>query len=182
MAEHAATSPTRIWSMRAVYFGIALGILLLELLPLQTQPRGFAGPDMILLLTFTFALRRPEFVPPGVVALVMVLADLLLQRPPGLMAGLTVLASEALRNRSEGVRTLPFTVEWLTAALGILAVLAGYRVVLAIFVIPQAPILLSLSQLVATVIAYPLMVLGSAILFGIRRVTPGEVDTLGHRI
>ena len=64
----------------------------------------------------------------------------------------------------------------------ILAVLAGYRVVLAIFVIPQAPILLSLSQLIATVIAYPLMVLGSAILFGIRRVTPGEVDTLGHRI
>ena len=62
MAEHAAASPARIWSMRAIYVVISLGILLLELLPQQTMPRTFAGPDMILLLTFTFALRRPEFI------------------------------------------------------------------------------------------------------------------------
>lgn len=182
MAEHAASSPARVWTMRAIYFGICLGILLLELLPLQTQPRSFAGPDMILLLTFAFALRRPEYVPPFVVALAMVLADFLLQRPPGLMAGLTVVVSEMLRARSEGLRTLPFTVEWLTAGFGIAAVLIGYRVVLAIFLIPQAPMLLALSQLAATVVAYPLIVLGSVALFGLRRVAPGEVDTLGHRI
>lgn len=168
--------------MRAVYVLISLGILLLELLPLQTQPRAFAGPDMILLLTFVFALRRPEYVPPAVVAVAMVLADLLLQRPPGLMAGLTVVVSEMLRGRSEGLRTLPFTVEWLTAALGIVAVMIGYLVVLALFVIPQAPLLLALSQLLATALAYPLMVLGGVALFGVRRVAPGEVDTLGHRI
>lgn len=168
--------------MRAVYLGISLGILLLELLPLQTQPRSFAGPDMILLLTFCFALRRPEYAPPAVVAIAMVLADLLLQRPPGLMAGLTVVVSEMLRGRSEGLRTLPFTVEWLTAALGIFAVMIGYRFVLALFVIPQAPMLLALSQLVATALAYPLMVLGCVALFAMRRVAPGEVDTLGHRI
>lgn len=182
MVEHAATSPARIWAMRAVYLGISLGILLLELLPLQTQPRSFAGPDMILLLTFAFALRRPEYVPPAVVALAMVLADLLLQRPPGLMAGLTVVVSETLRGRSEGLRTLPFSVEWLTAGLGIAGVLIGYRIVLAIFVVPQAPMLLVASQLFATALAYPLMVLGCVALFGIRRVAPGEVDTLGHRI
>jgi len=182
MVEHAATSPARIWSMRAIYIAISLGILLLELLPLQTQPRGFAGPDMILLLTFTFALRRPEYVPPFVVAIAMMLADLLLQRPPGLMAGLTVVVSEMLRARSEGLRTLPFTVEWLTAALGIVAVMIGYRVVLGIFLIPQAPMLLALTQLLSTAIAYPLMVIGSVALFGMRRVAPGEVDTLGHRI
>mgnify|MGYP003118050247 CR=1 FL=1 len=182
MAEHAATSPARVWSMRAIYLGIALGILLLELLPLQTQPRNFAGPDMILLLTFTFALRRPEYVPPAVVGLALLLADLLLQRPPGLMAGLAVVATQMLRNRSEGLRTLPFSVEWLTAALAIAAVMLGYRVVLALFVIPQAPMLLVLTQLLSTALAYPLMVLGCVALFGIRRVAPGEVDTLGHRI
>lgn len=182
MVEHAGTSPARVWAMRAIYLGLSLGILLLELLPLQTQPRAFAGPDMILLLTFTFALRRPEFVPPAIVGLSMLLADLLLQRPPGLMAGMTVLVTEMLRNRSEGLRTLPFTVEWLFAALGILAVIVGYRIVLALFVIPQAPMLLVLTQLVATAVAYPLMVLGCVALFGVRRVAPGEVDTLGHRI
>ena len=182
MAEHAAISPARVWSMRAIFLGISLGILLLELLPLQTLPRSLAGPDLILLLTFAFALRRPEFVPPAVVAIATVLADLLLQRPPGLMAGLTVVASEMLRNRSEGLRTLPFTVEWLTAALAIAAVIISYRFVLAIFVIPQAPMLLVVSQLIFTALAYPVMVLGCVALFGMRRVAPGEVDTLGHRI
>ena len=182
MAEHAAASPARIWSVRAIYVVISLGILLLELLPQQTMPRTFAGPDMILLLTFTFALRRPEFIPSGIVAMVMVLADLLLQRPPGLMAALTVLASQTLRNRSDGVRTLPFTVEWLTASLALCGVLIGYRIILAIFMVPQAPALLVLSQLFSTALAYPLMVLGCAVLFGVRRVAPGEVDTLGHRI
>lgn len=168
--------------MRAIYLGLSLGILLLELLPLQTQPRSFAGPDMILLLTVAFALRRPEYVPPAVVAIALVLADLLLQRPPGLMAGLTVIITETLRGRSEGLRTLPFSVEWLTAAAGILAIMIGYRFVLALFVIPQAPMLLSLTQMLSTIIAYPLIVLGCVALFGMRRVAPGEVDNLGHRI
>ncbi|EAQ05066.1 membrane protein, putative [Pseudooceanicola batsensis HTCC2597] len=182
MAERAALSPTRVWTMRALYAGISLGVLLLELLPLQTQPRNFAGPDIIILLTFTFALRRPEFVPAWIVGLVMLLGDLLLHRPPGLMAGLTVLASEALRARAEGLRTLPFSVEWLTAGLAIFGVMIGFRIVLAIFMIPQAPLLLALSQMVSTALAYPVMVLGSAALFGVRRVAPGETDTLGHKI
>jgi len=182
MAEHVAISPTRIWAMRGVYLCICLGILLLELLPLQTEPRTIAGPDLMLLLTFTFALRRPEFVPAWAVGLIMLLADLLLHRPPGLMAGLTVVAVEALRARSDGLRTLPFSVEWLTAALAVSGVMIGYRLVLAVFVIPQAPLVLSLSQMASTAIAYPLIVLGSAALFGVRRVAPGEVDQLGHRI
>ena len=37
-------------------------------------------------------------------------------------------------------------------------------------------------MLVGVVLTLAGLVLGSAILFGIRRVTPGEVDTLGHRI
>ncbi|WP_407495226.1 rod shape-determining protein MreD [Pseudooceanicola sp. MF1-13] len=182
MAEHVAISPARIWAMRGVYLCICLGILLLELLPLQTEPRQFAGPELMLLLTFTFALRRPEYVPAWAVGLIMLLGDFLLHRPPGLMAGLTVIAVEALRARSDGLRTLPFSVEWLTAALAAAGVLIGFRVVLALFLIPQAPLVLAASQLAATAIAYPIVVLGSAALFGVRRVAPGEVDQLGHRI
>lgn len=182
MAENLLISPARVWTMRGVYICICLGILLLELLPLQTEPRKFAGPDLILLMTFTFAVRRPEFVPAWAVGLTLLLADFLLHRPPGLMAGLTVVASEALRARSDNLRTLPFSVEWLTAAIATLGVLIGYRIVLAIFVIPQAPLLLASSQMVSTALAYPLFVLGSVALFGVRRVAPGEVDTMGHRI
>ena len=85
MADPVATSATRIWTMRAAYLGIGLGVYMLELVPLQTTPRDFAGPDLILLMTFAFALRRPEFVPPALVALVIVLGDLLLLRPPHLL-------------------------------------------------------------------------------------------------
>ena len=182
MADPVATSATRIWTMRAAYLGIGLGVYMLELVPLQTMPRDFAGPDLILLMTFAFALRRPEFGPPALVALVIVLGDLLLLRPPGLMAGLVVVTTEALRARADGLRTLPFTVEWLTAGLGLVGVLLGYRIVMAIFLIPQPPLLLSVSQLAMSILAYPIMVLAVAALFGVRRVALGEVDTLGHKL
>ncbi|MEC7297512.1 MAG: hypothetical protein VXW43_02370, partial [Pseudomonadota bacterium] len=78
--------------------------------------------------------------------------------------------------------TLPFSVEWLTAALAVLGVLIGYRIVLALFMIPQAPLLLAVSQMVSTIFAYPIIVLGSVALFGVRRVAPGEIDSHGHRI
>ena len=56
------------------------------LLPLQTTPRSLAGPDLLLAFAVAWCLRRPEFVPPLALALAFLLADLLLQRPPGLWA------------------------------------------------------------------------------------------------
>ena len=72
--------------------------------------------------------------------------------------------------------------EWLTAGLGLVGVLLGYRIVMAIFLIPQPPLLLSVSQLAMSILAYPIMVLAVAALFGVRRVALGEVDTLGHKL
>ena len=83
MADNLAISPARIWTMRGLYVCISLGVLLLELLPLQTEPRRLAGPDLTLLLTFTFALRRPEFVPAWTIGLVILLGDLLLHGADG---------------------------------------------------------------------------------------------------
>ncbi|MGI3168781.1 rod shape-determining protein MreD [Pseudooceanicola sp. C21-150M6] len=182
MSELLTAAPTRTWSLRIAYGLICLGIILLQLLPLQTMPRDIAGPEIMLIMTFAFALRRPELVPPALVGSVALLADLLLQRPPGLMAGLTVVATQALRNRSEGLRTLPFSVEWLTAALALTAVLLGFRIALAIFMISQPPILLTFTQIASSALFYPVMVIGVVALFGMRRVAPGEMDTMGHRL
>lgn len=166
--------------MRLIYFGLCLMMLLLQLLPQQTLPRSLAGPDMIIVLSCAYALRRPEFVPAPLVALVMVMADLLLLRPPGLLAALTVIATEALRIRSRGLRDLPFSVEWLTAGFAMLAIALTYRLILAVFLIPEAPWVLTFSGIFANILAYPLVILSILILFGIRRVAPGEVDKLGH--
>lgn len=180
MADTASTSPARVWAMRLVYFGLCLMMLLLQLLPQQTLPRDLSGPDMIIVLSCAIALRRPDFVPAALVAFVMVLADLLLLRPPGLMAAITVIATEGLRIRARGLRDLPFTVEWLTAGFAMAGIVLAYRLILAVFLIPEADWLLTFSQIFANILAYPLVVVSILALFGVRRAAPGEVDKLGH--
>ncbi|MFC6585378.1 hypothetical protein [Sulfitobacter aestuariivivens] len=75
-------SPTRLWLMRAAFFVLALVILFFHLLPLETTPRRWAGPDVLLAFACAWCLRRPEYVPSVILALAFLLADLLLQRPP----------------------------------------------------------------------------------------------------
>ncbi|MWB77722.1 rod shape-determining protein MreD [Pseudooceanicola sp. 216_PA32_1] len=182
MAEATSSSPARRWTMRLAFVLIALALILFNLMPLETVPRRWAGPDVLLALCCAWTLRRPEFAPALMIGMVILLADLLFQRPPGLMAALVVLACEWLKARARVMRELPFPAEWLAAALAMAAVLAGYRVVLALFMVEQAPLMLSVMQLVATVVIYPLVVLLSLGFFGLRKTAPGEVDTLGHRL
>ena len=69
--------------MRAAFVGISLLIMFFHLLPLETTPRRWAAPDLLVCLCFAWALRRPDYVPALAVAGVMLLADLMFQRPPG---------------------------------------------------------------------------------------------------
>jgi rod shape-determining protein MreD len=48
--------------------------------------------------------------------------------------------------------------------------------------VPHSAVGLYLIQLIATVLAYPPVVVVSAMLFGVRKVAPGQVDALGHRL
>lgn len=175
MAERNATY---LWTMRALYVAICLVLMFLHLLPLDTVPRGWAGPDIMLALTMAWGLRRPELVPPLLVAAVFLLGDLLLHRPPGLWAALVVIGSLALRARAPDLRDLTFLVEWLSVATTLLAMTIGYRVILAVFMVDQAPLGLSLMALVMTLAAYPFVVLVSHLAFGVRKVAPGELDAM----
>ena len=56
-----------------------------------------------------------------------------------------------------------------------------YRIVQTLFVVPNEPLGLTLTQIVVTIAAYPLVVLALNTLFGMRRAAPGEVDSLGHK-
>ena len=46
-------SLTRLWLMRAGFAALILGLLFFQLLPLETTPRRFAGPDLV--MGFAFA-------------------------------------------------------------------------------------------------------------------------------
>ncbi|WP_163846857.1 rod shape-determining protein MreD [Pseudooceanicola aestuarii] len=174
-------SATRIWTLRAVFALLICGVLLAGILPLDTVPPKWAGPDLVLALTLAWTIRRPELVPAPLVGAALLLADLILLRPPGLYAAIGVLACEMLKRRSRGLRELPFPAEWAMASVAVAMVLIGYQLALAVFFIGPLQLKLALIQAIATILAYPLTT-GALRLFGLRKAARGEVDALGHRL
>lgn len=180
MARH--MTPAGIWLMRAAYTGIALTVLFFHLLPLSTEPVRWAPADLLLAMTLAWALRRPEFVPPLLVAAVMFLADLLLQRPPGLWALLVLLAAEFLKSRLPLQRETPFAGEFSAVAIVIIGITLLNRVVLSLLAVEQAHVALVIVQLIMTLIAYPILVIFSQSILGIRRLSQADVDAMGARL
>jgi rod shape-determining protein MreD len=172
----------RLWMHHLTFILLALAIVFLQLLPLNTTPRLLPWPDLLLLFACVWVVRRPDYISVLTIATVFLVADFLFHRPPGLMAALVIIATETLRARATGLRAAAFGVEWLTVALAITAVTLGGRFVLAIVMMPQAPLGLTLLQMVLTILTYPLAVAIAWGLFGISRPAPGEVNALGQRL
>ncbi|MGR3495714.1 rod shape-determining protein MreD [Citreimonas sp.] len=177
MAER---SVARLWLMRAVYPLLALLILFAQLLPMQITPASIAGPDLLVALTFVWALRRPDFVPMLSIAAVMLLADLLTQRPPGLWAALVLLAAEWLKVQDRRIRGNTFFAEWLTVATALMVITVVYRIALGLLVVGPGTLALHAMQYGMTLIAYPLVAAISHTAFGVRRSAPGEFDPVGR--
>jgi rod shape-determining protein MreD len=140
------------------------------------------GPDLLVAIALAWAARRPDYVPVVLVALVMLLADFLFMRPPGLWAAITVLGVEFLRNRESAFRDLPFLVEWGLVAVLLLAMTLANAFVLLVLMVDQPTLGLTLLQLIATILAYPLVVGVTVFALGLRRAAPGEIDEMGHRL
>lgn len=170
-----------LWSMRMAFLAIAVMTLLSGLLPLQTVPRNWAGPDLLFCLALAWSVRRPEYVPIWLLAAVFLLADFILSRPPGLAAALMLMACGNMQSRARPLHVSGFMTEWLRAGALILVAALLYRLVLAVLLIPTPPIGLHATQVIGTALAYPLVVMISALLFGIRMATPGELDNIGQR-
>ncbi|WP_171122476.1 MULTISPECIES: rod shape-determining protein MreD [unclassified Ruegeria] len=172
---------SQLWTKRALYLFLAFLIMFLHLLPLDTQPGRLPFPDLLMALTFAWVLRRPEYVPIPLIAIVMLLADLLLQRPPGLLAALVVLGSAYLRGAAPGMRDDGFFAEWTTAAVAITAVFVLNRIILAILTVQQTALGPMVIQVVLTIAVYPLIVLLSQSGFGVRRASAVDSAAAGLR-
>ncbi|MFK7837661.1 MAG: rod shape-determining protein MreD [Sulfitobacter sp.] len=175
-------SQTRLWLMRASFLLLTLVILFFHLLPLETTPRRWAGPDVLLCFALAWSLRRPEYVPSIVLALAFLLADLLLQRPPGLWAMLALIGCENFKSRSRSLRDANFAAEWITASLLIVAVMLAYRVILGLVLVEVPSLALSISELALTLLAYPAVVAITHFTMRVRKASAGELDALGQRI
>ncbi len=156
-------------------------ILFMRILPLNTGFTGWPGPDLGLCLAFAWVLRRPEQLPAILVAVAFLIEDIMLLRPIGLWAAFVLAGTETARLREARWRDQPFMIEWLRVALLIGAMGLGYRIVQILFLLPVPALGQVILQYIATIAAYPLVVGGARWLFGLRRVSPGEVDMIRYR-
>ncbi|SEO19723.1 rod shape-determining protein MreD [Salinihabitans flavidus] len=168
--------------MRLVFVGVSLAVIFMQLLPLETTPRRWTGPDLLVVFSCAWVLRRPDYAPPLLIAAIMLLADFLFLRPPGLFAAVTVIACEALRRRVPNLRGMPFALEWLTATGAIVGIALGNRILLSVFLVDQVPLGLTLIQTIMSAAVYPLVVLVSWFLLGLRKLSARDVEGLGGRV
>jgi rod shape-determining protein MreD len=177
MAERGANP----WNYRMLFVALAAAVAFAQLLPIETTPGRFPGPDILMLLAFSWVVMRPDYVPVWLLAGVFMLADLLFMRPPGLWTALVIMGTEFLRVRSFGLRETPFLLEWLLISGVIFTIFVLNSLILALFAVAQPGLGLALVRLIATILAYPLVVILAGRAFGLRKIVPGEVDRLGHR-
>ena len=156
-----------------------LGMLFLRLLPLYSPYTGWPGPDLALCLALAWVLRRPEQVPALLIAGLFLIEDVALYRPLGLWTLTVLLGTEAARLREHRWREHPFMVEWLRVSILIGLMMLGYRLAQMVFLLPVPTLGQVLLQFIATVAAYPLVVLGARWVVGLRRVSPADADRTG---
>ena len=172
---------TRRWAYRALYALISGAVISVGLLPLGDGTAGFPGPDLPVVIAFAWLLRRPDYVPPLLLAAVTLLGDAFSLRPLGLWAAIVVMAGEFLRSREAMTRDLPFMIEWLLVSVVLVVASTAYWAILTLFLAPQPGLGPLLLRALASAAVYPAVVFCSALL-GLRRSAPGEVDALGHRL
>lgn len=159
----------RLWIMRAGFLALCLLIMFFHLLPLDTVPRRWAPPDLLIAFSLAWVLRRPDLAPMLSIALVILLADLLFHRPPGLLAIFVLLGAHFLQNRLAGPGETGFAGEWIAVSVVVIGITLGYRLSLTIFAVEQAPLALSLFQMTLTIVVYPFVVLLTEWVMGVRR-------------
>ena len=166
------------------YFGLMLLLMLLCVLPFEITPGGISTPrpDLLVAITLAWVMLRPQFLPTPLVAAVFLLSDILFIRPLGLWTALMVLTVEFLRARERASRELPFATEWAMVSLALLAATCANWLILFAFLVENTgpgPVLL---RFMATMLAYPLVVLLAQWVFGVRKMAQGAMDEWGRRI
>lgn len=154
-------------------------LLFLRLLPLSAGVVRLPGPDVALCLAMAWVLRRPDQLAAPVIALAFLVQDILLFHPLGLWPAIVLLGTETARLREGRWRDQPFMVEWLRIATLIGLMMLAYRIVQVLFMMPVPALGQVILHFIATVAAYPLVVLAARFLLGLRPAMPLDVDMTG---
>ena len=174
--------PSTLWLYRGLFVALSLVLLFLRLLPLGSLAGKWPGPDILLCLIFAWTMRRPDYLPLALIAVVVLVEDLILMRPPGLWTGLVILASEFVRSRAALTRELNFGVEWLLVAGLMIGLLLAYRLIFAMVLLPQPAFGFAVVQTLWSILCYPAVVAVTRFALDLRKPAMGEVDGYGRRM
>ena len=92
------------FAYQIVYFCIGLLIIFFQILPLQTTPQTWSGPNVLLVFFAAIVSKRPEFTSSFLIASIFLIEDFFLMRPPGLMSSLTVLGFYLLKRKIQNFK------------------------------------------------------------------------------
>ena len=176
----AEPTDSKIWVQRGVFLLLAFALIVIDLVPLDMRPSLWVAPDLLLAATLAWVVRKPDYVPVLVIAVLFLMADFLFIRPPGLWAALVVIMSEMIRRRHREFRNMPLLAEWGTIAFGIVTITIVNRIALALVMLPQAPFGLTLIEMTVTILVYPLVLLVAHFVFRVTRTSPGEIGSRGQ--
>lgn len=175
----AEKSGLQLWSMRMLYAALCGFVMMFHLLPLGQIGAITFSPDIVLCITLAWVVRRPAYAPIVLIAAVVLLADLLMMRVPGLWAALCVLLADSTTRQRLKMRSTGFGVEWLRVSLGIAAIFALERIVLGVLLVETPPLGANIAQLAATIAVYPVVVAITSGVFRVRK--PELIETTNAR-
>ncbi len=170
-------TPSAPYSMLAVLIG--LGFVYFQLLPLQIPAGSAVMPDLLVVLLMAWTIRRPATLPLLLVAGLLLVADLALDRPMGLWALLSLLMIEFLRGQRPAIVGRPFPVEWLTVAVVYAVALIVFALILGLTLVGQPEPGRMLQHYAVTMAAYPLV---AALLHWVVRVRPPQAKDAPNRL
>jgi len=164
---------------QALLLGLGLVAVLAVMIPLG--PGGaLVPPHLLYALLVAWVIRRPATTPLWAVLALGLFGDVMLSLPIGLGALGLMLAVEGFRSRAVLFHGTPFVLEWVAAAIGFALMLAGMHLALRLVFVAPPGLGPSLRFLLATAIAYPLVVLGITWCLGVRAPREAAGQRLGR--
>ena len=144
-----------IWFNRALFVSLALFAILAAILPLGLYADALIMPDILMAMTFAWVIRRPETAPYVLVFLMALFADVMLMRPLGLWAMLTLLTAEFARSQRKPLREQMFVMEWVIFGFVFAIAVGASMMMLKLTFTPGPSVDLMLNHMVSTILIYP---------------------------
>ncbi len=138
---------------------IVFVLIFVKILPLNTVPKEWTAPDVLLCVTLVWCLRRPLGTSIILLGVLFLLQDIIFQRPIGLFAVVATLMCEWSKRQALRAEEFPFFIEWMTAAVAVIAIFILVQVIASLSLIATPSMRIFAKESFFTILAYPFVAL-----------------------